>query len=763
MQVLFVTPEFQDVVEKAAFLEAHLAPTTLTPSNKEIIKLVHSWMKNQSNQDNDVCIRLLNLKVGRQNDASEYLQLLLDFFDTYLYTSMENAKKEKNDTRHTILKKTNGIAPPSVLNKYVDFLQDKSSTILLQPSDIKKLFHMNLFTIEIQNGLETGSIFHKETHPRYPLVLNFLNAATTTALEDMNVMMNNYGISDKNKETDIKIYSFPDILVVLFNRFATTAGKINTPVDVRHEWDLSSYVINERQERVRYQYHLYGVVNHVGPDTVSGHYISFVEKGDTWYKCDDDKIETIPDKKQIDFNGIGQVYMLFYRRVGSVLGPWSPATGPAGSPAGGLATGSPAGSLATGSPVGGLAGGPAGGLGLATGGLAGSPVGSPAGSAGSPAGSLATGILTPEQTKLIQDIDALNTTLSSSKKEIDEIKAKTTSRTEQENSKINTYLSNVSKLEKNQDVFLKSYLQDDFKTLEYIVYILKHRKDDSENILDSILKAKSEKGKEYQEYLKLFYYCIKNKIGLINQDTINVVIDDINKYTWNNVIKSINNMREFTIKEFTEEDLKHKTNFINKFISYEKDKITDINYFIKITYEVLFLILQIGIDNDFLNYMIERNTFEQLIQQHKLFLQNNLQKLKIINSDESIQQSIPEKVDDLFKFNGDDSTGNVENPIIDETGNDKKSEKEEEEEKEIDFEELIKRFDELKNQKPQKQLPIDIADSETALIRGDDEPGNVGINSNAELLQARLDALRKGGTRKRRPPRRLRRTRRKTT
>ena len=42
-------------------------------------------------------------------------------------------------------------------------------------------------------------------------------------------------------------------------------------------------------------YELCGVINHLGTTVNCGHYISFVKRDVTWYKCDDATVQTIDD------------------------------------------------------------------------------------------------------------------------------------------------------------------------------------------------------------------------------------------------------------------------------------------------------------------------------------------------------------------------------------------------------------------------------------------------------------------------------------
>lgn len=58
------------------------------------------------------------------------------------------------------------------------------------------------------------------------------------------------------------------------------------------------------------QYELYAVVVHIGSG-VGGHYISYVQVKNRWYKCDDSKVTLAAQNQHIDPNA----YLLFYKKI----------------------------------------------------------------------------------------------------------------------------------------------------------------------------------------------------------------------------------------------------------------------------------------------------------------------------------------------------------------------------------------------------------------------------------------------------------------
>ena len=117
-----------------------------------------------------------------------------------------------------------------------------------------------------------------------------------------------------NKKEDVNkkiiFWSLPKILVLDLKRFNINGKKIQSPINIETELDLSPYV--DGYNKNCYKYELYGVCNHSG-GTMGGHYTATIRnKMNNWYLFNDTIV-----KKINNFNGENNTsgYCLFYRKI----------------------------------------------------------------------------------------------------------------------------------------------------------------------------------------------------------------------------------------------------------------------------------------------------------------------------------------------------------------------------------------------------------------------------------------------------------------
>jgi len=113
---------------------------------------------------------------------------------------------------------------------------------------------------------------------------------------------------------DKKILTKPKTLIIKIKRYAQIGkvlAKINKMVHYPKSFNLSKYFCGVGME----DYHLYGVINHIGA-LGGGHYYSFVKDynkecqfEDRWYVCNDSNVKEIPCDEAMSSNN---AYMLFY-------------------------------------------------------------------------------------------------------------------------------------------------------------------------------------------------------------------------------------------------------------------------------------------------------------------------------------------------------------------------------------------------------------------------------------------------------------------
>jgi len=128
-------------------------------------------------------------------------------------------------------------------------------------------------------------------------------------LEGENGWLNEKTNEKEDVDKKIVFWSLPKILVLDLKRFTPTGKKIQSPINIEDELDLSQFV--EGYEKDSYKYELYGICNHSG-GTLGGHYTATVKnKNNEWYLFNDTNISKINNFSG-DNNTSG--YCLFYRK-----------------------------------------------------------------------------------------------------------------------------------------------------------------------------------------------------------------------------------------------------------------------------------------------------------------------------------------------------------------------------------------------------------------------------------------------------------------
>jgi ubiquitin C-terminal hydrolase len=85
----------------------------------------------------------------------------------------------------------------------------------------------------------------------------------------------------QNVKTTSSIPFFPKYLILLF----VIGDNIPFFIRIPKELNLAPYCTT--QQNVNFDYTLYGIVQRVGRNIYSGHYIAAIKDGDAWYICDD--------------------------------------------------------------------------------------------------------------------------------------------------------------------------------------------------------------------------------------------------------------------------------------------------------------------------------------------------------------------------------------------------------------------------------------------------------------------------------------------
>ncbi len=107
---------------------------------------------------------------------------------------------------------------------------------------------------------------------------------------------------------EMKIHAVPNVLIVHFNRFSFDryAGKISKPIDFKMNLQVYS---NEENKNVDYE--LFGVIEHLGSSVHSGHYVAYVKGSNgLWHEMNDERVNVV----SVDHVPKKKAYILFYNR-----------------------------------------------------------------------------------------------------------------------------------------------------------------------------------------------------------------------------------------------------------------------------------------------------------------------------------------------------------------------------------------------------------------------------------------------------------------
>ncbi|KAJ2610849.1 hypothetical protein H4S08_003432 [Coemansia sp. RSA 1365] len=226
-----------------------------------------------------------HMRVGRQEDAHEFLRLLVDAFQRSLLTGID-PKVDRRVQETTLAHQVFG-----------GYLQS-------QVSCGRCGYDSNTFDplLDISLDIQGGSTIEKALR-------SFTRPETLTT-------SNRYRCEKCNKLVDatkqMTIYQLPRILTLQLKRFSVFGGgKIGRYVEFPLNLNMKSYVSRNSPERASYDYSLYAVLVHAGGTSRSGHYYCFVKSpAGVWYELNDSTVHQVSERTVLKQSA----YMLFYQR-----------------------------------------------------------------------------------------------------------------------------------------------------------------------------------------------------------------------------------------------------------------------------------------------------------------------------------------------------------------------------------------------------------------------------------------------------------------
>ena len=238
----------------------------------------------------------------RQSDSQEFLQFFLE--------SLHDALSR--EVNMTITGDAKNEFDKLAIEAYKSFKQFFKNDY----SEIIRIFYGQF--LSTNKRLEKGKInISRNYDPFNILSLEIVNEEGSE-LFDLKTCINNFTkleIVDQSLTRQIKFWSLPDVLIIMFKRFKESndlfanSSKLNNlvlfPLD---NLDLSEYVSGYNSST--YVYDLFGIANHEGSSGF-GHYWAYVRNSDNnWYKYNDAVVSTCQESDIVSSNA----YCLFYKK-----------------------------------------------------------------------------------------------------------------------------------------------------------------------------------------------------------------------------------------------------------------------------------------------------------------------------------------------------------------------------------------------------------------------------------------------------------------
>ncbi|XP_044760324.1 ubiquitin carboxyl-terminal hydrolase 10-like [Coccinella septempunctata] len=252
---------------------------------------------------------------GRQEDAEEFLGLLLNGLKDEMMNIIESCKTENKIEMNHDSEDWKQMGPKNKRNitRKVQFDKTPISDIFggLLCSKIHK----------------TGDESTENIQPFLTLQLNIRTAKTITeALEQLTIKNQLEGITSAKTNQKVEawqqvlIEKLPAVLVLHLQCFRYNGNgctkimkKVEFPIDLQVDSKILSGKPSSSSEK---QYKLFAVVYHEGKEASKGHYVAdaFHSGHHTWLRFDDAKVRSVSVESVLKPHGDRVPYLLFYKR-----------------------------------------------------------------------------------------------------------------------------------------------------------------------------------------------------------------------------------------------------------------------------------------------------------------------------------------------------------------------------------------------------------------------------------------------------------------
>ena len=238
----------------------------------------------------------------RQSDSQEFLQ----FFLESLHDSLSR------EVNMTITGDPKNDFDKLAIEAYKSFKQFFKNDY----SEIIKIFYGQF--LSTNKRIEKGKPHLSRNYDPFNILSLEIVNEQGTELTDLKTCLDHFTkleVLDENLTRQIKFWSLPDILIIMFKRFKESDNilvgnsKLDTLVNYPlNNLDLSEYVNGYNSSN--YVYDLFGIANHDGNGDY-GHYWAYIKNNDNnWYKYNDAVVSTCKESDIVS----SSAYCLFYKR-----------------------------------------------------------------------------------------------------------------------------------------------------------------------------------------------------------------------------------------------------------------------------------------------------------------------------------------------------------------------------------------------------------------------------------------------------------------
>ncbi|KAJ2744756.1 hypothetical protein GGI20_002725 [Coemansia sp. BCRC 34301] len=245
-----------------------------------------------------------HMRIGRQEDAHEFLRLLIEAFQRSLLHGID-PKIDRRIQETTLAH--------HVFGGYLQS-QVKCGRCSHESNTFEPLLDLSL---DIQSGSTLAKALRSFTRPEMLAKDNRYRCEKCSKLVDATKQMS--------------VYRLPRALTLQLKRFSSFGGgKIGRFVEFSLSLNMKGFVSANSPERGPYEYSLYAVLVHSGGSSRSGHYYSFVKSpAGAWYELNDSSVRQVSERTVLSQTA----YLLFYERCQAKSDGARPAASPAEKPA----------------------------------------------------------------------------------------------------------------------------------------------------------------------------------------------------------------------------------------------------------------------------------------------------------------------------------------------------------------------------------------------------------------------------------------------